>query len=64
MNCYQFLFQSDKILTSFLLIYSHSYYQTTKKKKKKIQFQSLPEQDFENTEATVHFIKVFKNWSL
>lgn len=34
MNCYQFLFQSDKIFTSFLLIYSRSYYQTTKKKKK------------------------------
>lgn len=61
MNCYWFLFQSGKIFTSFLRIYSHSYYQT--KKKKKIQFQSLPKQDFEN-EATVHFIKVFKNWSL
>lgn len=34
-------------------------------KLKKSSFQSLPKQDFENMkEAAVHFIKVFKNWSL
>lgn len=57
-------FCSKVVEYSLAFSLSHSYYQT-KNKEWRIQFQSLPKQDFVNMkEATVQFIKVLKNWSL